>query len=558
MSRPSSFPLGLRRLLLRSGIVNISQNLRTFVCPFRRPPDTCCPSKRPWCCSNRSGPFSQGNLLNTLKRRLRIACIVVRLIPEFIACVNARALLPGGRCSQLWCDSGRSCLSSRLLLGCFRSRMGGVNGRLGWTPFPCLTFQGATLLMFRFCTLTGLVCSPGTQSFGLLRGLSLRPSRTVRFRLFGMVYSRGLVRLFFGRSSWRCRAPLAPLGRLWSSLTLCPFAVLPPGFCCSLGTAFHRCYRPITKICGLTSSLLSGEWTSRVCGCGGSKGMSTIALLSVCVRSTRGSTIGLTLLLSSLCVATLPLFSSTLWKIFVSSSLRPRTCSLSRQGLPFSLRMTGTPQLCVNRSWSGLSAWWVSGLSWSSNMTFTPLFVTRVLQGPSLIGCGRSAGPRLPTLVAWVSFKTLRGLNFFGAMFMIRRRSRPFCTIMSGFGFRMTLLWSSQFHLSRRCSVLGSVLSMLSSRQVSRCLGPGTCPKSGPFAHSVRVLTVLGSMGVSSCRRWLCRTFLPNSLFRRVFRQCGCLHLISFQQRSTRSRNTRQRAHRSHTRAWLWDECPRE
>ena len=115
--------------------------------------------------------------------------------------------------------------------------------------------------------------------------------------------------------------------------------------------------------------------------------------------------------------------------------------------------------------------------------------------------------------------------------------------------FRMTLLWSSQFHLSRRCSVLGSVLSMLSSRQVSRCLGPGTCPKSGPFAHSVRVLTVLGSMGVSSCRRWLCRTFLPNSLFRRVFRQCGCLHLISFQQRSTRSRNTRRRAHRSHTRA---------
>ncbi len=339
--------------------------------------------------------------------------------------------------------------------------------------------------------------------------------------------------------------------------SLCLFAVSPPGYCCSLRKAFHRCYRPTTRICGLTSSLLSGEWTSRMCGCDGSKGMSTTALLSECVRSTRGSTTGLTLLLSSLCVATSPLFSSTLWKIFVSSSLRPRTCSLSRQGLPFSSRMTGTPQLRVNRSWSGLSAWWVPGLCWSSNMTSTPLFVTRVLQGPSLIGCGRSAGPRLPTLVPWVSFKTLRGLNFFGAMFMIRWRSWPFCTIMSGFGFRMTLLWSSQFHLSRRCSVLGSVLSMLSSRQVSRCLGPGTCPKSGPFARLVRVLTVLDSMGVSSCRRWLCRTFLPNSLFPCACRRCGCLHLISFQQRSTRSRNTRRRAHRSHTRAWLWDECPR-
>ena len=183
------------------------------------------------------------------------------------------------------------------------------------------------------------------------------------------------------------------------------------------------------------------------------------------------------------------------------------------------------------------------------NMTSTPLFVTRVLQGPSLIGCGRSVGPRLPTLVAWVSFRTLRGLNFFGAIFMIRWRSRPFCTIMNGFGFRMTLLWSSQFHLSRRCSVLGSVLSMLSSRQVLRCLGPGTCPRSGPFARLVRVLTVLDSTGVSSCRRWLCRTFLPNSLFPRAYRHCGCLHLISYQQRSTRSRNTRRRAHRSHTRA---------
>ena len=124
-----------------------------------------------------------------------------------------------------------------------------------------------------------------------------------------------------------------------------------------------------------------------------------------------------------------------------------------------------------------------------------------------------------------------------------------FCTIMSGFGFRMTLLWSSQFHLSRRCSVLGRELSMPSSRRVSRYLGPGTCLRSGPFALLVRVLTVLGSMGVSSCRRWLCRTFPPNLLFPRVSRQRGCLHLISFLQRSTRSRNTRRRAHRSHTLA---------
>ena len=157
--------------------------------------------------------------------------------------------------------------------------------------------------------------------------------------------------------------------------------------------------------------------------------------------------------------------------------------------------------------------------------------------------------PRLQMLVAWVNFKTPRGLNFSGVMFMIRRRSRPFCTIMSGFGFRMTLLWSSQFHLSRRCSVLGRELSMPSSRQVSRYLGPGTCLRSGPFALLVRVLTVLGSMGVSSCHRRLCRTFPPNLLFPRVSRQRGCLHLISFLQRSTRSRNARRRAHRSHTLA---------
>ena len=32
----------------------------------------------------------------------------------------------------------------------------------------------------------------------------------------------------------------------------------------------------------------------------------------------------------------------------------------------------------------------------------------------------------LPSLTVWVLFKTPLGLNFFGVMFMIRRRSRPF------------------------------------------------------------------------------------------------------------------------------------
>ena len=38
---------------------------------------------------------------------------------------------------------------------------------------------------------------------------------------------------------------------------------------------------------------------------------------------------------------------------------------------------------------------------------------------------------------------------------------------------------------------------------------------------------------------------------------CGCLHLTVFRLRSTCSRNTRRRVHRSHKRAWLWDESPR-
>ena len=356
MSRPWCFPPGLRKLLLRFGTVSILMNLKTFVCPFRRQPGICFLLKRLWYCSNKLGPFSPGNSLSTSTRQLRIVCIVVRLIPVSTACVIARAPPLGGRCFRLWCGSGKSCRSSRPLSGCSPSRKGGVIGRPGWTPSPCLISKGATLPTFRFSTLMALACSPGTRSFGLLRGLPSGPSQMGRFRSFGMVYSPGLVRLSLGRSFWRCRAPWAPLERPWSLPTHCLFVALPPGFCCSLRKVFHRCCRPITKTCGLTSSRLSVGWTSKMCRCGGSKGMSTIALLLECLRSTRGLTTGLTLLPSSLWVATSPLFSSTLWRIFVTNSLRLRTCSLSRLEWRYFLQMTGTPRLCGNRSVSGLSA----------------------------------------------------------------------------------------------------------------------------------------------------------------------------------------------------------
>ena len=61
--------------------------------------------------------------------------------------------------------------------------------------------------------------------------------------------------------------------------------------------------------------------------------------------------------------------------------------------------------------------------------------------------------------IRWTSTTSVDGLGslqdtswlelFWGYdMFMIRRRSVPFGTIMNGFGFRMTPLWSSQFHPS--------------------------------------------------------------------------------------------------------------
>ena len=135
-------------------------------------------------------------------------------------------------------------------------------------------------------------------------------------------------------------------------------------------------------------------------------------------------------------------------------------------------------------------------------MTFTRLIVTKALQN-SLLNWMReirwaptadagSLGPLQDT--SWLEL-------FWGyVMFMIRRRSRPSCTIMSGFGFRMTLHWSSQLLLSRRCSELGSVLLMPSCGQVLRSLGPDACPRSSLFARLVRVLTVLALMGAFTCR----------------------------------------------------------
>ena len=122
----------------------------------------------------------------------------------------------------------------------------------------------------------------------------------------------------------------------------------------------------------------------------------------------------------------------------------------------------------------------------------------------------------------------------------------------------MTVHWSSQFHASRRCSRRGSVLLMLSWGRALRSPGSGACPRSSRFARLVRVLTVPVSMGMFTCVWKHCRTFLPNLHFPRASLRCGCLHLISSLQRSTRSRNTRRRVHRSHTLPWPWDECPRE
>jgi hypothetical protein len=96
---------------------------------------------------------------------------------------------------------------------------------------------------------------------------------------------------------------------------------------------------------------------------------------------------------------------------------------------------------------------------------------------------------------------------------------------------------------------------MLSCGQALRSCGPSVWPRLSLCVRLVHALIVLVSMGVSSFTSVLCRTCPPNSHTPRVF--YPCLRLISSQQRSARSRNTRRRAHRSHTFACLWDECPR-
>ena len=133
---------------------------------------------------------------------------------------------------------------------------------------------------------------------------------------------------------------------------------------------------------------------------------------------------------------------------------------------------------------------------------------------------------------------------------MIRLRSRPFCTIMSGFGFRMTLRLSLRSRRSWRCSVHGSVHSTLSCGRVWRSLGPRVWPRSSLFARLVHNLTVLVSTVVSVWATELFRIWRPNLPFPRANHLCGCLHLISFRKRPTCSRNTRRHGRRSHTFAW--------